>query len=152
MDGSRGELQGRPAGSPNKRFCHLPLHLHKLAGAPSPPQPCHTAGTAGRGGHQAWPPAPPLTGPLPSPAEPPNRAPVTPSPSPRPSLAKPDGGSPEFGRTAAARPPRGYIAKEKIFPRASLQKVNSISKTLWLILVNFVENHRKIRKMQGQFC
>jgi hypothetical protein len=76
---------------------------------------------------------------------------MTPSPSPRPSLAKPGGGSPEFGRTAAARPPRGYIAKEKIFPRAFLQKVNSISKTLWLILVNFVENHSKTRKTQGQF-
>jgi hypothetical protein len=39
MDGSRGELQGRPAGSPNKRFCHLPLHVTELVGVPSPPRP-----------------------------------------------------------------------------------------------------------------
>jgi hypothetical protein len=76
---------------------------------------------------------------------------VTPSPSPRPPLAKPGGGSPEFGRTAATRQLRGYIAKAKIIPRASLQKVNSNSKTIWLFLVNCVENHRKIRKMQNQF-
>jgi hypothetical protein len=70
MDGSRGELQGRPAGNPNKRFCHIPLHLTELAGVPSFPQTPNLTGMAGRGGHQAWPPAPPLTGPLPAPAEP----------------------------------------------------------------------------------
>jgi hypothetical protein len=59
MDGSRGELQGRPAGSPNKHFSHLPLHLTELAGVPSSPQTPHLAGTAGRGGHSRWPPAHP---------------------------------------------------------------------------------------------
>jgi hypothetical protein len=42
---------------------------------------------------------------------------------------------------------KDYIAKKKNFSGAQLQKVNSNSKTLWLFLVNFVENHRKIRKM-----
>jgi hypothetical protein len=48
MDGSRGELQGRPTGSPIKHLCHLPLHLHELAGTPSSSQLCPTARTAGR--------------------------------------------------------------------------------------------------------
>jgi hypothetical protein len=47
---------------------------------------------------------------------------------------------------------RGNIAKEELFPGASVQKETPIVKLFWLILVNCVENHRKIRKMQSQFC
>jgi hypothetical protein len=56
---------------------------------------------------------------------------------------------------------RGHIAKEKIFPGSLLQKVNSNSKTLyfakknsktlWLLLVNCVENHRKSEKCKTNF-
>jgi hypothetical protein len=55
--------------------------------------------------------------------------------------------SPNSGEQYRCPRPRVCIAKAKIFPRASLQKCNSISKSEWLILVNCVENHRKIRKM-----
>jgi hypothetical protein len=64
--------------------------------------------------------------PLPRPNQPLESAPWDPRPLPRPA---PTGGWPEFGRTAAARPPRGHIAKPNFFPRASLQKGNSNSKS-----------------------
>jgi hypothetical protein len=47
---------------------------------------------------------------------------------------------------------RGDIAKEELFPGALVQKETPIVKTVLLFLVNCVENHRKFRKMQGQFC
>jgi hypothetical protein len=42
---------------------------------------------------------------------------------------------------------RGHIAKEELFPRATVQKETPIVKPFLLILVNCVENHRKTRKM-----
>jgi hypothetical protein len=47
---------------------------------------------------------------------------------------------------------RGDIAKEELFPGALVQKETPLVKTVLLFLVNCVENHRKVRKMQGQFC
>jgi hypothetical protein len=82
----------------------------------------------------------------------PNRPPVVPRPFPHPSPAKSRRTSPEFYSTALASRAQDHIAKHRFFPRASLQKVNSNSKTLWLILVNCVENHSKIRKIKNQFC
>jgi hypothetical protein len=76
---------------------------------------------------------------------------VTRSPSTRPSLAKPGGGSPEFGPAAPAGHPRGDIAKKSIFPGVFLQKGISNSVAVFLILVNCIENHRETRKMQNQF-
>jgi hypothetical protein len=68
---------------------------------------------------------------LTAPTKPANRALATQGPSPARARPAPAGGWPEFGRTAAARPPRDYIAKLRFFPRSLLQKVNSNSKTLW---------------------
>jgi hypothetical protein len=76
---------------------------------------------------------------------------VTRSPSSRPSLAKPGGGSPEFGFPAPAGHPKGDIAKKSIFPRVFLQKGISNSVGVFLILVNWVENHRKIGKCKANF-
>jgi hypothetical protein len=42
---------------------------------------------------------------------------------------------------------RGRIAKEELFPGASVQKETPIVKLFWLLLVNCVENHRKFRKI-----
>jgi hypothetical protein len=100
---------------------------------------------AGRG-HSRWPPAHSPRRPFPGPTNPKNRSPRPKGPSParaRPALA---GGWPEFGRTAAGRPPRGHIAKGRFFRGASTQKYNSNSKVTFLLLVNCVENHRKITK------
>jgi hypothetical protein len=47
---------------------------------------------------------------------------------------------------------RGNIAKEELFPGASVQKETPIVKLFWLLLVNCVENHRKFRKMLNKFC
>jgi hypothetical protein len=77
---------------------------------------------------------------------------VSPSTSSRPSLAKPSGGSPEFGLPALASRAQDHIAKPTFFPGSLLQKVNSNSKRDFLILVNCVENHTKTGKMQNQFC
>jgi hypothetical protein len=43
-------------------------------------------------------------------------------PSPARARPAPAGGWPEFGRTAAGRPPRGHIAKGRFFSGASSQK------------------------------
>jgi hypothetical protein len=77
----------------------------------------------------------------------PNRPLVVPRPFPHPSPAKSRRTSPEFYSTAPASRAQDHIAKRRFFPRASLQKCNSNSKSEWLILVNCVENHRKIIKM-----
>jgi hypothetical protein len=82
----------------------------------------------------------------------PNQPLVVPRPFPHPSPAKSRRTLPEFYSTAPASRAQDHIAKRRFFPRASLQKVKSNSKTLWLILVNCVENHRKIIKMLNQFC
>jgi hypothetical protein len=47
--------------------------------------------------------------------------------------------------------PRGHIAKPTFFPGSSLLKVNSNSKSNFLILVNCVENHRKSEKCKTNF-
>jgi hypothetical protein len=47
---------------------------------------------------------------------------------------------------------RGDIAKEKLIPGALLQKETPIVKAVLLIFLNCVENHRKLIKMQDQFC
>jgi hypothetical protein len=49
--------------------------------------------------------------------------------------------------TRAGQPRQDHIAKKIFFPGSLLQKRNSNSKTLWLFLVNCVENHRKIKKI-----
>jgi hypothetical protein len=46
---------------------------------------------------------------------------------------------------------RGDIAKEELFPGASVQKETPIVKTVLLFLVNCIKNHRKFRKMKGKF-
>jgi hypothetical protein len=71
---------------------------------------------------------------------------------PYPPRPESGGASPEFAQPAPTTAPRDYIAKAKIFPGSLLQKVNSNSKVSLLILVNCVENHRKMGKMQNQFC
>jgi hypothetical protein len=77
------------------------------------------------------------------------RAPLAPPrvlPWPSPAASSPESSSP---RRPTAQGPH---CKRYFFPRASLQKVNSNSTSAWLKLVNCVENHRKIRKFQTQFC
>jgi hypothetical protein len=71
-----------------------------------------------------------------------------PSPSPARNRSEP----PEFGQPRRPPRPGDDIANPEIFPGSLLQKRNSNSKTLWLILVNCVENHRKIEKMQKKIC
>jgi hypothetical protein len=71
----------------------------------------------------------PLADPFPGPTNLKNRSPRTQGPSPARARPAPAGGWPEFGQTAAARPPRDYIAKERIFSGASLRKGNSNSKS-----------------------
>jgi hypothetical protein len=63
------------------------------------------------------------------------------------SQAKGATGVAQFRRAAPAGLPMDHIAKIEIFPGTLLQKRNSNSKSEWLILVNCVGNHRKIRKM-----
>jgi hypothetical protein len=46
---------------------------------------------------------------------------------------------------------RGHIAKGQIFPGASSQKYISNSVAVFLILVNCVENRKKIRKCKANF-
>jgi hypothetical protein len=132
------------------------LHLHpaptlalqppQVAGA-TPTSPAHRPRRP-----QPLPPAHPPRRPFPGPTDPNNRSPRTQGPSPARARSAPANGSPEFGLPAPAGHPRGHIAKPNFFPRASLQKGNSNSKVTFLILVNSVENRRKIRKMQNQFC
>jgi hypothetical protein len=109
------------------------------------------AGTGSRGGHLPGPPACPPSRLLLAPTEPPNRplATLRPFPRrPRPDLPRP---SPEFPAGPPPDAPRGYIAKNLLFSRASLQKVNSNSRSDFLILVNCVD-HIKIGKIRNQFC
>jgi hypothetical protein len=101
------------------------------------------------GGCHRWPPARPLPPATPCSKRPTNR-PLVPlarsSTLPRPHSGEP---RPEFHRNRRCTVPRDHIAKEKIFPRASLQKYISNSVAVLLILVNCVENCRKIRKIQN---
>jgi hypothetical protein len=81
----------------------------------------------GRRGQPPWAPPAGRYPALSHPPAAPNRTLVPPRSPPCPSPTKPGGGSPEFGQPTPASRPRGYIAKTKIFPRASLQKGNSNS-------------------------
>jgi hypothetical protein len=47
--------------------------------------------------------------------------------------------------------PGTTLRNRSSFSKASLQLVTQIVKVFWLFLVNCVENHIKIRKMQNQF-
>jgi hypothetical protein len=86
------------------------------------------------------------------PNKPPNRTLVTSSTfSAHPPAETPTGVA-QFRRALPAGPPRGDIANLEIFPGSDSQKVTQIVKADSLNLVNCVENHRKFRKMQGQFC
>jgi hypothetical protein len=76
-------------------------------------------------------------------ASPPPHILSRPSPSPEP---------PDFSLPTPPAMARGHIATGKIFPGASAQKYISNSVAVFLILVNCVENHREMRKIQGQFC
>jgi hypothetical protein len=107
------------------------------------------------GAYRGWQPPAPLHTPPPATSTPKiksNRSIVVPRPFPHPSPAKSRRTSPDFYSTTPASRAQDHIAKRRFFPRASIQKVNSNSKTLWLILVNCVENREEIKKMQDQFC
>jgi hypothetical protein len=114
-DGSHGEAPVPAGAGPNKPPPHLPLHMPKLTGVASPPQPHHTACTAGRGGHCAWPPAPPLAGLLPAPSKNGNRSPRTQGPSPARARPAPDDGWPEFCQTATAGRPGATLQRADSF-------------------------------------
>jgi hypothetical protein len=79
----------------------------------------------------------------------PKRPSGPPRPLPRPA---PPPARPEFGRSRAGRPPKGRIAKPRIFSRAFVRKVNSNSEVNSLFLVNFVENRRKSDKCKTNFA
>jgi hypothetical protein len=85
--------------------------------------------------------------PLPRPNQPPESAPWDPGTLLRPCPAGP--GRRLAGIWSDRRCPdaRDHFAKINFFPGSLLQKVNSNSKSDFLILVNCVENHIKIRKM-----
>jgi hypothetical protein len=148
----RGELPPLAGCALNQALPHLPLHPPKLAthsrAPPKPPSPEQD----GRRGYPSLAAGAHPAGPSPSATEHGNRSPGTQGPSPARARPAPADGWPEFGRTAAGRPPRDYIAKERIFSGASPQKGNSNSKVIWLFLVNCVGNWRKLGKMQNQFC
>jgi hypothetical protein len=149
--GRHGEVRAPVDGTTNQTLPHLPLHPTKLTGLFLFPAELPPRRQDGRSGHRRWPPAPPLAGLLPAPSEHGNRSPGTQGSSPARAWPAPAGGWPKFGRTAAGRPPRGHIAKGRFFPGASAQKYNSNCKVTFLLLVNCVENHRKLRKIQNQF-
>jgi hypothetical protein len=139
---------GRPQANLNRPPPSLALATARRLAPPEPP----LAGTGSRGGHLPWPPACPPHQPLLAPTKPAIRPLATPRPPPRrprpvppPTLA---GFRPEPRRPC----PRDHIAEQNFFSRAFLQFGNSNSKVIFLILVNCVENRRKIRKMQNQFC
>jgi hypothetical protein len=116
-----------------------------------PPRPDHSRTKAFRGGAR-WPPVAGRAPVLPHPSTATNRLSVSPSTFPTHPPTESLTGVSQFRRAAPAGPPRNHIAKEKIFPRASLQKYISNSVAVFLILVNCVRKRRKISKMQNQFC
>jgi hypothetical protein len=126
----------------------LPTAQHHRA-LPSRPERHQAEGCRGQP-----PGAPPAAVPrrYPTHLRPQNRTLVLPRSFPRPSPAARTSELAGFCPPAPGSRPGDYIANTKFFPGSLLQKVNSNSKTLWLVLVNFVENHRKIIQMQDQFC
>jgi hypothetical protein len=124
-----------------------------------PPLPCHASARSGeqhprrsaaRGGQRRAPPST-LVGLLHATTNTPNRTLAIPRPPPRRSRRVPPPALAGIEPPAPAGRPKGHIAKPSFFPGSLLQKGNSNSVAIFLILVNCVENHRKIRKMQGQF-
>jgi hypothetical protein len=103
----------------------------------APPQP--PSGCAADGHHR-----PPLR-----PIQPPQVGPRAPLRRPAPF---PDWPRRNFGRSRAGRPPQGPHCKRKFLSEGHSASGNSNSKVNCLFLVNCVENRRKIRKMQTQFC
>jgi hypothetical protein len=127
--------------------------LHRSSSLPQQPLPeVPSPEFASRGGRRHWPSALSPNRPFLAPVQPTNRTLGTPRSLPCPP--RPDSGdtSPEFAQPAPATAPRDYIAKKLFFPRAFPQKGNSNSEVISLILVNCIKNHRKIGKMQNQFC
>jgi hypothetical protein len=130
---------------------------------PTPPLPAHR-GTAASASHHrhATPQAPP---PLQTPAGiKPRDSSGLPPPAPgrsRPPVRRNLAGPPPAGawgpNCKGATLSEGLSANQRLFgktpilSRPLLQKVNSNSIVIWLILVNCVEHHRKIIKMQNQF-
>jgi hypothetical protein len=147
LPSSRGELQFSANREPPTTFLHPPLPFPYLAVPLTQLTEPPLAGAGSRSGRPSLAAGEPLAGTTTDPAKHPNRAPLAPRSPPCPSPANPGGELAGFCPPAPASRPRDYIAKRRFFPRASLQKVNSNSKTLWLILVNCVENHRKLIKM-----
>jgi hypothetical protein len=101
--GSRGELWVRPAADPKRAVPHLHLHLTELAGVPVLPAAPHRAGTAGHGGHRAWPrrSSPAFSLPHPSPGT----GPLGPKAPPPPVPGRP---LPAVGRNLAGPPLPGH--------------------------------------------
>jgi hypothetical protein len=66
--------------------------------------------------------------------------------------ANPLAGAAGFRPPAPPAMAKGHIAKGQIFSGVCPQNCNFNSKVPLLILVKFVENRTKIRKMQSQFC
>jgi hypothetical protein len=138
-----------------KTSCSPPSLASAIAPQPphcTPPASSPRRRNSSRGGHRAWPPAPPLAGPFPAATEHGNRSPRTQGPSPARARPTSAGGWPEFGRTAAGRPPGTTLQKKESFQGPHCERVTQIVKVLWLFLVNYLENCRKIGKMQNQFC
>jgi hypothetical protein len=132
----------------------LPSSPTQLPNRSAPPRPLPDRSTTGVEPHRsqpAW--APPAGRPpvFSHPSAATNRTLVTSSTfSTHPAAETPTGVA-QFRRVTPAGPPRDHIAKRNFFPRASLQLITQIVKVLWLYLVNCVENHRKLGKMQNQF-
>jgi hypothetical protein len=127
-------------------------------GSPTSPAPPHPSPkpehrrTEPHRGQAAWAPPAGLAQAISHPSAATNRSLVSPSTfSTHPPAETPTGVA-QFRRAAPTGPPGDHIAKLEFFSRASLQLVTQIVKVLWLYLVNCVENHRKIGKIQNQFC
>jgi hypothetical protein len=110
------------------------------------------ARSTGRGGRHRRLPAHPTAGATPPRSTPQTEPLATPRPSPVLSRPRTPASSPNSGEQYRCPRPRDDIAKVKIFPGSFLQKCNSNSVVILLFLVNCVENHRNIGKMQNQLC
>jgi hypothetical protein len=120
------------------------------------------------GRHRRVPPCA-VTDTLSAPPPVPNRPVVRPWPSSTLSRPSPASSSPEFGRSRRRPWPRGHFARPPIFPRCLVrtegiyvnsQKIlgtlvkNQIFNSVAVLLkiVKSVDNCKKIRRMQTQFC
>jgi hypothetical protein len=148
----RGELRPRAICQPFGASLHPPLPLPQFTGPSTETKLAQFAGTSPTAAAPPWPPtscSPESPPPCPTPQIEPlvtlDLLPVLPRP-------RAPASSSELAHPRRPAASKGHIAKPTFFPGSLLQKVNSNSKTLWLFLVNCVENRRKIRKMQNQFC